>query len=779
MSEGVEDLSGYRAEEIERMEGWAQVIFPNDLAALEKTVERAVADRKSFSAAYRIKHKSGELRWVSEHGHAVYDEAGKPLFLEGVITDISGRKEAEELHRTLVARWRKILDTIPQMVWSMSGDGLDEFFNKQWTDFTGTQVGRSNGIARIDLVHPDDKERAQLLWERALASGSDYEAHYRLLHDSGEYRWVLSRACSEKDPRGEIIRWYGTCTDVHERVTAEKQLHSKQEFVHRLIDASPDSLLLLDTKGCILFANDIARRSLGLRRGPSDIAGRTWVEILPREVQRDAKDAFAAALRTRSRAQFTANLSSDDESWWDVIVTPVQEDDQVRLLVTSRDITHQKLAENQARWWASHDTLTHLPNRAVLQKRLVELAETRRGEPEPFALLLLDVDEFKRTNDTLGHDAGDALLCAFAERLQGAVRSSDLVARLGGDEFAIVATSVQTPEQLKEFAARLFDALREPCLHDGKLLECKASIGGSLYPAHGRTPGDLLKYADLALYVAKGSGRGTLKVFEAGMRADAQRRDSMISLARTAIADDLILPYYQPKVEMSTGRVAGFEALLRWRHPRLGLQLPDSIKAAFEDLSIAAEISDRMIERVIADVRSWLDDGIDPGHVAINAAAAEFRRGDFAERLLERMEKAQVPARCIQLEVTETVFLGRGGDYVERALTTLNAHGVAIALDDFGTGFASLSHLKQFPVHIIKIDRSFVRDLQLDGGDGAIVDAVISLGRSLSIDVVAEGIETAAQHDTLLALGCKYGQGFLYGRAEPAHHAKAILARPS
>jgi EAL domain-containing protein (putative c-di-GMP-specific phosphodiesterase class I) len=184
-----------------------------------------------------------------------------------------------------------------------------------------------------------------------------------------------------------------------------------------------------------------------------------------------------------------------------------------------------------------------------------------------------------------------------------------------------------------------------------------------------------------------------------------------------------------------------------------------------------------MSDRVLADVGDWLKAGVEFGHVAINSAAAEFRRGDFAERLLERMDAASIPHRCIQLEVTETVFLGRGAEYVERALQTLSAAGVAIALDDFGTGFASLSHLKQFPVHIIKIDRSFVRDLQLDGGDGAIVDAVISLGKSLRIDVVAEGIETAAQHDTLLALGCRYGQGFLYGKAEPAQAIDAMLDR--
>jgi EAL domain-containing protein (putative c-di-GMP-specific phosphodiesterase class I) len=336
---------------------------------------------------------------------------------------------------------------------------------------------------------------------------------------------------------------------------------------------------------------------------------------------------------------------------------------------------------------------------------------------------------------------------------------------------------VETESELAAFGEKMFEALHEPCFHEGKLLECRASVGASLFPRHGSGPGDLLKAADLALYVAKSSGRGTLRMFEASMRAETQRRNSMISLARRALTDDLIVPHYQPKVELASGRVAGFEALLRWQHPRHGLQMPDSIKAAFEDPNLAAEISDRMIDRVLADVGDWLKAGVEFGHVAINSAAAEFRRGDFAERLLERMDAASIPHRCIQLEVTETVFLGRGAEYVERALQTLSAAGVAIALDDFGTGFASLSHLKQFPVHIIKIDRSFVRDLQLDGGDGAIVDAVISLGKSLRIDVVAEGIETAAQHDTLLALGCRYGQGFLYGKAEPAQAIDAMLDR--
>jgi EAL domain-containing protein (putative c-di-GMP-specific phosphodiesterase class I) len=221
--------------------------------------------------------------------------------------------------------------------------------------------------------------------------------------------------------------------------------------------------------------------------------------------------------------------------------------------------------------------------------------------------------------------------------------------------------------------------------------------------------------------------------------------------------------------------VIGFEALLRWRHPSRGIQLPETISAAFEDIDLAAAISDRMIDGAIADMRGWLDRGVDFGHVAINASAAEFRRGDFAERLLARLTAAAIPVHHMQLEVTETVFLGRGADCVDHALKTLSAAGMKIALDDFGTGYASLSHLKQFPVDIIKIDRSFVRDLEEDPDDAAIIKAVITLGQSLNIDIVAEGIETLAQESFLAELRCNYGQGFLYGKAAPAARVPAMV----
>jgi len=251
----------------------------------------------------------------------------------------------------------------------------------------------------------------------------------------------------------------------------------------------------------------------------------------------------------------------------------------------------------------------------------------------------------------------------------------------------------------------------------------------------------------------------------------------MVKLARNAISDDRIVPYYQPKLALADRSLVGFEALLRWRTPRRGIGGPAEIKAAFDDLDVAAQISDRMIERVVADMRGWLDRGIDFKTVAVNASAAEFRRDSFAEGLLEQLRRAEVPTDCFQLEVTETVFLGRGAEYVHRALALLNLQGVKIALDDFGTGYASLRHLKEFPVDVIKIDQSFVRNMTVDPGDEAIIRAVINLGRSLGIKVVAEGIEREEQERRLLELECDFGQGFLYSRAVPASRVPSLVER--
>ena len=433
-------------------------------------------------------------------------------------------------------------------------------------------------------------------------------------------------------------------------------------------------------------------------------------------------------------------------------------------------------AEAYAAHLAFHDSLTGLPNRALFQRRLEKLTASSAGAAASFALVLLDVDEFKLTNDTLGHDAGDAVLLAFADRLKLAIRSEDLVARLGGDEFAVLLMGMSGPLEIEDFSSELLKRLGEPCEHEGKLVHCHASIGASIYEGEDSAQ-NMLKHADLALYEAKTSGRGVFRLYDPTMWSNMLMRREMLSLAEEALEGGFIEPFYQPKVHLQTGEVVGFEALLRCCLPDQQAKGPDCIAAAFEDSALAARLSDRMVDGVIKDISTWRAAGLPFGHVAINAAAAELRSGDFADRLLAKLNHAGIAPECIQIEVTESVLLGRGIEHVERTFNELAEKGIILALDDFGTGFASLTHLKQFPVQIIKIDRSFVHDLQIDEEDGAIVDALIGLGKALRIEVVAEGIETKAQRDFLRALGCSIGQGYLFGPAVPAARVPELLRR--
>lgn len=432
-------------------------------------------------------------------------------------------------------------------------------------------------------------------------------------------------------------------------------------------------------------------------------------------------------------------------------------------------------AEAHAAHLAFHDSLTGLPNRAFFQRRLDEL----NGGDCPasgFALALLDVDEFKLTNDTLGHDAGDAILLAFADRLRITIRPGDMVSRLGGDEFALLLMDMSDQNDLEAFSTKLLERLREPCEHRGKLIHSNASVGTSSWGEFDSAQ-NMLKHADLALYEAKGSGGGAYRRYDPVMWSTMLMRREMLSVAEAALEGDFIRPFYQPKVNLITGVIVGFEALLRCCMPGQAAKGPECLATAFEDCNLAVKLSDRMIDGMIADISAWRALGLPFGHVAINAALAELRRGDFAERLLAKLKRAGIPPKCIQVEVTESVLLGKGIDLIERTFLELAKRGIKLALDDFGTGFASLTHLKRFPIEILKIDRSFIRDLQSDADDGAIVDALIGLGKALKIGVVAEGIETSAQRDFLRSLGCTVGQGYLFGGASPAIEVPGMFSK--
>lgn len=561
------------------------------------------------------------------------------------------------------------------------------------------------------------------------------------------------------------------------RRAQERELRNSEQFNRLVASANPDCISLLDEDHTVLFANEALLRAHGLSE-LSDLIDKPYGYRLDPAAQIE-RDAALEAARSGGTGRFTLCYpgadGSDDVRWFDTIISklPPDHDWPFRYLAISRDISEKREIEDQVRWKASHDDLTRLPNRSQFQMHLDR--HVRLVGQEGFALFTLDIDNFKTVNDTLGHDAGDQLLRTVAQRIAEAVRQGDIVARLAGDEFAVIARDIRTEPGAVAIAERIFERLREPWLYQGRLGECRVSIGASLAPRHGDSAEELFKHADIALYEAKARGKAQIAVFRPSMKSAVEKRSRQISLARHALTRDFIVPYYQPKVDLKSGRVAGFEALLRWRHPTQGVQLPATISAAFEDLELAHEITGRMVDQVLLDMRRWFDRGLSFGHVAINVTAADLRQDDFADRLLASLRRHSLPHHCLQVEITETVFMGRGAEYVERALRMLHDAGIRVALDDFGTGYASLSHLKQFPVDIVKIDRSFLHDFALDPQNQAIINTVISLGQSLDIEIVAEGIETREQERHLLARGCTYGQGYLYGKAVPALRVPRLL----
>jgi diguanylate cyclase (GGDEF)-like protein len=419
---------------------------------------------------------------------------------------------------------------------------------------------------------------------------------------------------------------------------------------------------------------------------------------------------------------------------------------------------------------AYYDELTGLPNRGQFLNLLAKAIAQRR----PFGLLLADLDHLKLHNDTAGHDVGDILIRTVAERISGA--SPDLVAcRVGGDEFAILVSDCATDEDLARAARLVLEAVAGLVDAKGQAVDPHITMGGALYGPDGLDPATLSQNADVALYQAKETRRGGFLPFVAPMRIAISQRVAMVRSVDQALAEGRMIAHYQPIVKLETGEIVGLEALARMRMDDGRIATAGEFHAALADPRIAWQVTGQILRQVAADIRGWLDRGIDFQHVGINVTTGDFVRGDLEQRLVAAFEQEEVPLRHLVLEVNEAVFMGGNDQRVPKAVSALRQRGLLVALDDFGTGFASLTHLLSFPVDIIKIDKSFVDRLGTDHRSEVLVGAIIDIARRLDMRLVAEGIETKSQADMLGALGCTMGQGFLFSRAVAPEDATRLL----
>jgi diguanylate cyclase (GGDEF)-like protein len=432
-------------------------------------------------------------------------------------------------------------------------------------------------------------------------------------------------------------------------------------------------------------------------------------------------------------------------------------------ILTVRDITARQAAEELVRYHATHDALTSLPNRALFEDRLAGALKHSARQRDMVAVLFLDLDRFKIINDTLGHTIGDALLIALSRRLRASVRDEDTVARMGGDEFIFILRGLRNAEDAVKPAQKILEAIRPPFHIHGHELHVTASIGIGLYPGDGLGSDQLLKCADMALYRAKERGRNRLQLYNPTLNVRVVEQMVLEKHLRRALEQDQFRLVYQPQVALDSGQVVGVEALIRWRHPELGVISPDDFVPLAEENGLIEPLGLWVLRTACMQHRAWREAHISGLRLAVNMSARQFQRSGLEARIHEVLGETGMEARWLELELTESVLM-QEGDSTAALLESLSASGISFALDDFGTGYSSLSYLKRFPIKRVKIDRSFVRDINTNEGDAALARAVIAMAHGLGVDVVAEGIESLEQLAKLRRYGCDEGQGYFLGR---------------
>ena len=559
----------------------------------------------------------------------------------------------------------------------------------------------------------------------------------------------------------------------------EELLRNSREALAQVIDTVPAMISAADRQGRCVFVNAYQAALVG--SSPSLLAGRDVTELFGREQGERSRQLDRLVFESGEGLPSFEEEVTDSDGVRHVFLTTKAAlrgagNDVVSVLTTSLDITDRKVAESHLRHMAHHDSLTDLPNRTLLRDRLQrELARGRRGD-RLFALHFLDLDRFKAVNDALGHHLGDRLLQEVGTRLSETVRAEDTVARLGGDEFAILQTEVGNVEEAGQLATRIIDVVTRPFMCDGHEIAISASIGITLHPKDGGDVEELLRNADLAMYRAKEEGRNGYRYFAADMDIHAREAIVLEADLRNALGGDQFVLHYQPQVNLRTGRIVGAEALLRWERPGWGLLRPGEFLPLAEENGLIVAINTWVLREACAQAVVWQKAGLPALRMAVNLSPVQFRKQDVHQLVVQALEDTGLDPELLELELTEGILM-QDPEAAAETLRRLRLLGIRFSIDDFGTGYSSLSYVKSFPVDRLKIDQSFVRNLTSDPSDGAIVRAIINLGHSLKLDVLAEGVETAEQLAQLTLERCDEIQGYFISHPLPPNEFRTLMER--
>ena len=566
-----------------------------------------------------------------------------------------------------------------------------------------------------------------------------------------------------------------------ERAANSEALFEEKERAQVTLNSIGDAVMSTDISGQVTYLNAIAESLTGWS---NDEAIGHPLEVVLRIVngatREPAANPMALAIRENKIVALTPNcilIRRDGvESAIEDSAAPIHDrrGQVTGAVMVFHDVSAARAMILKMSYLAQHDSLTDLPNRVLLNDRLTEAIALSSRHERKLAVLFLDLDRFKHINDSLGHIVGDRLLQSVGRRLFTCVRSSDTVSRQGGDEFVVLLWEVKHAKDAAVAAEKILQALREPHLIDQHELHITGSIGIVTYPDDGTDAETLMKKADFAMYHAKETGRDSYQFFKSEMNVQAIERQSLEGSLRHAIERQELLLYYQPKINLATGGMTGVEALIRWHHPQRGLVPPGQFIAIAEECGLIVPIGRWVLSEACRQARAWQVAGLPPMCVAINISSVELRAPGFASGVRAILRETGLEPRYLELELTET-FLMQDSRSTAEVLKELKEIGVLLALDDFGTGYSSLSYLKRFPIDAVKIDQSFVRDLTTDPDDAGIVTAVIAMGRSLHMRVVAEGVETREQLEILQEHSCPQGQGYYFSRPVPAAEFRQLL----
>jgi diguanylate cyclase (GGDEF)-like protein/PAS domain S-box-containing protein len=718
-------------------------------------------------------HSTWGDRRLRVHIEPLRDADGSVTGSIGVALDITAEIEAQESIKAAESRLALLVRQLPALMWATDRD-----MRITWTD--------GKALEHFGLEPGEAVGKTLQAYFRDVDEKFDLERHHREALQGKPvgcfYEWVGRLFNVHLEPirasDGTVSGALGIAIDVTEQMHVEEALRKSElslaaaQVIAHLGNWERDMITDSTTW------SDECLRILGLDPDSEVIAPDGFFEF-------DHPDDAEFVRRTvaESQAKFSAYNIDHRIVRRDGVVRWVHEQGEyvmdaqgspVKLFGTLLDITDRKQAEERLAHLAHHDPLTDLPNRIMLDDRLAQSITHAERNGRVAAVLFLDLDRFKDINDTLGHSTGDRLLTQVAERLLECLRTGDTVARSGGDEFIIVLADVAQLDDVTGVANRIVDSFSRPFAIDGRELYASASIGISVYPYDGADVDSLIRCADTAMYQAKDSGRNNFQFFTANMHAKAVARLSLEGDLRRAIDRGQFVLHYQPVLNLSSGRVVGAEALLRWNHPDRGLIVPADFVPLAEETGLIVPIGEWVLKTACAQARSWLDRGHDPIRMMVNISARQFQERKLGDLIDRTLASTGLPADLLELEITESVVMRDTEDTI-RSLNNLKAKGLRLSVDDFGTGYSSLGYLKLFPVDALKIDRSFVRDISVDAFDEAIAAAIVGLARSLHLQVIAEGVETVTQLAFLRRVGCDEMQGHLFSKAVPADEFEAML----